>query len=190
MSIYVEVWIWTVEFNMPRWKEEWWFKSDVKKFVDSKYLKIVKRRYILLDMEMIQTSKNHACVRKLYALDKDRKRQIEMEFIPCKKYEELDEKYQVSFDYCKRRIHKLEYYPKRKDKFCQDAQFILKNFLDNSKSDMILYKGGQHEKNISNQIGVDSFDMEKIDIKKVKTHNPKEEINLHYDQLINIVFSN
>ena len=53
-------------------------------------------------MEMIQTSKNHACVRKLYALSKDGERDLEMEFIPCVEFKQMEDKYKKSSSIAKR----------------------------------------------------------------------------------------
>lgn len=81
MSRYMELWSFTEDFGVPRWREEWeLIQTDVNIKIQQD---ILQRKYILLDMEMVQTSKNHACVRKLYALSKDGERDLEMEFIPC-----------------------------------------------------------------------------------------------------------
>ena len=69
MSRYMEVWTFTEDFGVPRWREEWELtQPEINVKIEPNNLQLVQRKYILLDMEMIQTSRNHACVRKLYAL--------------------------------------------------------------------------------------------------------------------------
>ena len=177
----------TEDLSDPRWQEEWELtQTDVNVKIQTEYLEILRKNYILLDMEMIQISKDHACVRKLYSLSKDGKRDLEMEFIPCKKFEHLEYKYRKAFWYCKRNIHHLEYLPtgQKENLFCQDAKYILKNFISSVDADIIFYKGGHFERDISAAINVDSFDITNLGVKKVNSHNPKEEIHLHYKQII------
>ena len=185
MSRYMEVWTYTEDFGVPRWREEW---ELVNVNVPIEF-EILQRNYVLLDMEMIQISRNHACVRKLYALSKDGKTDIEMEFEPCKKYVELEEKYKKSFLYCKKNIHKLSYYPVKKCLPCTKAKDILKNFMSSLDADIIFYKGGHFERDISIAIDVDCFDITKLGVKKVNSHDPRVEIHLHLNQLNNIVYS-
>ena len=136
---------------------------------------------------MIHTSQHHWCVRKLYALQKDGRRHIEGEFAPCVDYTQMDKKYQTAFDYCQRKVHKLEFYPSRKKNIsCQKAKNILRDFLVQTNSDVILYKGGHFEKEISSTIGVEAFNIEVLGVKKVQTHDSKDEIHLHYKELQNI----
>ena len=136
-------------------------------------------------MEMIRTSKKHCCVRKLYALQKDGLRHLEAEFVPCVAYTELEEKDRVSFDYCQWKIHKLPYYPARNTRSasCQTAKQLLKDFINTTHSEVLFYKGGTFEKKISTEIGVESFNIEELGVKKVNTHNPKEEVHLHHSTI-------
>ena len=190
MSRYMEVWTYTEDFGVPRWREEWELTpTDVNVKIHTEYLEILRRNYVLLDMEMIQISRDHACVRKLYALSKDGKRDIEMEFIPCKEFEYLEYKYKNAFWYCKRNIHHLEYLPtgQKENLFCQEAKYILKKFLTDLNADIILYKGGHFERDIGNEIKVDTFDITQLGVKKVNSHDPKVEIHLHFKQIKDIV---
>ena len=103
MSRYMEVWSFTEDFGVPRWREEWELvQTGVNIKIQPEYHNILQRNYILLDMEMIQISKNHACVRKIYALSKDGKRELEMEFIPCILFEQLEDKYKRTFLFCQK----------------------------------------------------------------------------------------
>ena len=187
MSRYMELWSFTEDFGVPRWQEEWeLIQTDVNIKIQQD---ILQRKYILLDMEMVQTSKNHACVRKLYALSKDGERDLEMEFIPCVEFKQMEDKYKKTFVYCKKNIHNLCYYPLKKSLPCREAKYVLKNFLSDVNADIILYKGGHFEEDISNEIKVDSFDITQLGVRKVNSHNPKEEIHLHFKQLKDIVNS-
>ena len=143
-------------------------------------------------MELIQTSKKHACIRKLYALSKDAKKDLEIECNPCISLENLDEKYKNSYNYCKRWVHGLEYYPPscKKTIFCLEAKNILKKFVSELNADVVFYKGGIHEKNICKEIDIDSFNIEQIGVKKVSSHDPREELFSHYKQINNIINNN
>ena len=147
--------------------------------------------YILLDMEMIQTSKDHACIRKFYALSKDGKRDIEIECIQCKRFRDLDEKYQKAFIYCKKKIHHLRYYPTQQTSktYCRYVKHILKNFMLEVNADIIFYKGGIYEKNLSSEMRINSFNIEKLGVQKVDNHDPKTEIHAHFKQLQDIIHS-
>ena len=171
--------------GVSRCREEWELTQPDKNVkIEPNILQVLQRKYILLDMEMIQSSKNHACVRKLYALSKDGKTDIEIEFEPCKKFIELEDKYKKSFLYCKKNIHKLSYYPSKKCLPCIEAKDILKNFVLSLDADIIFYKGGIFERDISTEIGIGSFDIAQLGVKKVNSHDPKKEIQLHYKQII------
>ena len=74
---------------------------------------LLKKHWALLDVEFIQSTKNHKCLRKMYILAKDGFTDWELEFYPCKKFKDLDIKYRKSFCYCRAHIHLLPYYLKR-----------------------------------------------------------------------------
>ena len=190
MSRYMEVWSFTEDFGVPRWREEWELvQTGVNIKIQPEYHNILQRNYILLDMEMIQISKNHACVRKLYALSKDGKRELEMEFIPCILFEQLEDKYKRTFLFCQKNIHHLSYLPVQHGVYCRGVKDILTNFLSDLNADFIFYKGGHFERDISSAINIDCFDITKLGVKKVNSHDPRVEVNLHYKQLKDIVNS-
>ena len=56
-------------------------------------------------------------------------------------------------------------------------------------ADIIFYKGGIFERDISTEIGVDFFDITQLGVKKVNSHDPKEEILLHFKEIKDIVHS-
>ena len=154
-------------------------------FLNEHAKKIMKRNYIILDMETIQTAKDHACARKLYALHNDGVSNIKIECFPCKPFSELDLKYQKAFIYCKKKIHHLKYYPThlRKLVCCRDVKHIIKNFIDEVNTDIIFYKGGTCERNLSAEIGVESFNIEELGIPKANSHDPEEEVHTHYEKI-------
>ena len=69
------------------------------------------RNWALLDIEYIQCTRTHKCVRKLYMLAKDGYMDLLLEFFPCQPLHKLNKKYQRTFRFCQREIHKLSYYP-------------------------------------------------------------------------------
>ena len=76
---------------------------------------VMKEKNIaILDVEFIQSSKYHKCVRKFYILAKDGYTDMELDFRPCKPLNELSKAHQRSFRFCQHHIHKLSYYPSQK----------------------------------------------------------------------------
>ena len=186
ISRYVEMWTYVNDFNVKRWKESWeWFNG-----VKEEYYNLYNRKWSIMDMEMIRTSKEHCCVRKVYILNKNKKDYTSFECIPCKEFYNLESKYKKSFNYCKHKIHHLNFYPSKSVKAftCLEAKYIIKNFLLKTKSDIVFFKGGKFESDLCLEINVESFDMEKIGVKKVASHDPEIEVNLHYTQLMDIMF--
>ena len=144
-----------------------------------------RREYIILDIEVIATSKEHNCIRKLYAISKCGKKSIEQEFFPCVPYNYLDEKYKRAFHYCKKNIHKLSYYPRRNvsNLHCCDAAQIVKDFMSELQADLVFFKGGCLEKRLCIDVGVDSFDIAGLGLPKVNSHDPYTEVQEHYRNL-------
>ena len=82
--------------------------------MDEEYVvvqRLHRNRWAIMDIESILCTCSNKCIRKLYIMTKDGVTFMEMEFFPCKLYEELERKYQPSFKYCYKHIHKLPYYP-------------------------------------------------------------------------------
>ena len=63
-------------------------------------MQIKDKNFAILDVEFIQTSKIHKCIRKLYILAKDGYTDMELDFKPCKPLYELSKFYQRSFQSC------------------------------------------------------------------------------------------
>ena len=141
--------------------------------------------FIIVDIEAIKTSEEHSCIRKLYILSKNGMKDLEVEFVPCKWLSELSWKYKQSFFYCQRHIHKLNYYPPRHVSLkCKDAPSVVRNFDRNVN--LMLYKGGEHEKELAEKIGMDSINIEDVGVQRVNSHDPKEEVNLYFNSLLHL----
>ena len=150
---------------------------------------VTHERFALIDIEYIQTSEQHKCIRKLYILAKDGYTELEREFYVCKRYKQLDRKYKRAFDFCRKNIHKLTYEPDYFAPPCKIAGEIVKNFLTSNQIQYMLYKGGTIEKDLCNHIDVKSFNIECIQgITKANTHDPVEEVRFYYRQLLDKVY--
>ena len=144
------------------------------------------RDWALLDVEYIQTSKSHQCVRKLYILAKDGFTDLKLEFHPCKPFRDLKMHYKKAYWFCQAHIHQLTYYPVRPSSPCSTVKEKLQNFITNNSIDLILYKDGQIEEKIANEIGIASFNIEHFaeDFEKAHSHDSYEEVNCYYTQLV------
>ena len=147
---------------------------------------IYNENFILLDIEAIKTSDAHNCVRKLYMLGKDGLTCLEAEFLPCKRLRDLEKKYKKTFYFCQRNIHRLDYYHPTTKLKCRDAKALVYNFAKSLDAKLVLYKGGHLEKDLCTVIGLDCMNIETVGVKKVYSHDPREEVNLYYQQLLNL----
>ena len=138
--------------------------------------------YAILDIEGIQRDKDHICVRKLYILSSDGITDCEREFNACLPFQKLERKYQTAFIYCKKRIHKLNYYPKRLSMACSLAVGTLKTFVEENGIKIVFFKGGVIERRLCEKAGVKYFDIGRL-VPKVNCHNPRTEVHLHFDYL-------
>jgi len=146
-----------------------------------------EQKWGIMDIEYIQTSKEHRCVRKLYMLAKDRFSDKEFEFHPCVRYRSMCKRNKRSFHYCKAHIHKLTYYPKVYASPCDTALEKIRRFVDDNNIDFMLYKGGDIESNLCSDLGIPSYNIECIkDLEKVYSHDPRTEVNCYYSQLVEL----
>ena len=109
-----------------------------------------------------------------------------LEFFPCKPLHKLDNKYQRAFRYCQREIHKLPYYPSSPSPPFLSVVKELNNFFVDNDIELVLYKGGEIEKNICKELDIPSFNIENFDLEKVYSDDPYVEVNCYYSQLIEI----
>ena len=146
-----------------------------------------EKNWAILDVEYIQISREHRCIRKLYLLAKNGFTESEMEFYPCIRYRYLDKRYQRSFHYCKKHIHKLSYNPEGYATPCDTALEKIGRFIDENDIDIILYKGGEIEKELCSDLGMPSYNIECIkELEKVHSHDPRTEVNCYFTQLVEL----
>ena len=144
--------------------------------------------WALMDVEFIQISPTHRCIRKLYILAKMGKDELEVEFFPCAQYKELEWKYQRSFQYCKRHIHRLTYNPKQYSPICSTVLDKINEFIVYNDIELVLYKGGTIEKDLCSELDISSVNIERLeDLEKAQSHDPRFEVNFYYDQIVNML---
>ena len=153
---------------------------------DSKVQRLADESWAILDVEFIKTSPKHRCIRKLYILTENGF-DMEMEFYPCKRYRDLMLKYRRSFQFCHRHIHKLNYIPCGISAPCIRALPMLNEFIVDNDITLVLYKGGTIERDLCRELDVDCVNIECFEgIEKAYSHDPREEVNFYYNQLIKI----
>ena len=144
-----------------------------------------EKNWCLMDIEYIQTSKEHRCIRKFYMLAKDGFTEKELEFHPCVRYRSMNKQNKQSFHYCKAHIHKLPFYPKTYASPCVTAREKVARFIDENNIDFMLYKGGEIESDLCSEIGIPSYNIECIKgLEKAYSHDPRTEVNCYYGQLV------
>ena len=139
--------------------------------------------WAVVDIEGIQSTKEHVCVRVMYILSEDGVTDKFIEFVPCLGIAEIDSKYKRSFNYCHYRVHKLSYYPQIMSGPCSSAGSELKRFITHNNITMIYFKGGQIERRLCESIGVPSVNIERFGAPKVDSHDPRVEVRLHLEFL-------
>ena len=144
--------------------------------------------FAILDIEYIRISKTHCCVRKLYMLAKNGYDELEMEFYPCVRFEDLKKQYQRSFRFCRNYIHKLEYYPEPYVPECSTAKNKINTFIIDNGINLILYKGGKIERDFcEGELFIPSYNIECFpELEKVQSHDPRIEVNCYYKQLVEL----
>ena len=140
------------------------------------------KNWALLDIEYIQCTRTHRCIRKLYILAKDGYTDLQLEFFPCEPLHKLEKRYQKAFQYCQREIHKLPYCPEGPSSPCSIAVEKLDNFIVNNEIELVFYKGGQIEKEVCDELDIDSFNIEHFEnkLEKVYSHDPYVEVNCYF----------
>ena len=146
-----------------------------------------EQNWAMLDVEYIQISRDHRCVRKLYLLAKDGFTDQELEFHPCVRYRNMDKQHKRSFHFCKAHIHRLSYYPKVYASPCDTALEKIGRFIDENNIDFIVYKGGEIEKDLCSDLGIPSHNIGCFrELEKVYSHDPRTEVNCYYGQLVEL----
>ena len=144
------------------------------------------KNWALMDVEYIQISSTHQCIRKMYLLMKDGLTDLELNFHPCMRYQDLGPRYQRSFRFCRKHIHKLTYDPMEWPRIrCAEAVSKINEFLVYNDVEMILYKGGTIEKDLCEELCIKSMNIELLpEIKKVESHDPRLEVNWYHGQIL------
>ena len=147
------------------------------------------KKWAIMDMEYIRTSKTHKCIRKLYILADNGYNDMELDFYPCTRYRDLESKYQRSFRFCKAHIHKLSYNPEHQYALaCNTVLAKLNTFIVYNNIQLILYKGGTIEKELCKELDIPSYNIECFGgLEKVESHDPQTEVNSYYTQLVEIL---
>ena len=60
-----------------------------------------ENNFALMDIEYIEISTDHRCIRKLYILAKDGFTDFHSDFYACKGYKDLNPSHQRTFNYCR-----------------------------------------------------------------------------------------
>ena len=147
-----------------------------------RYVYRIVNMYGILDIEGIQRDKEHVCIRKFYILASDGVIDCEREFNVCLPFQKLEKKYQTAFIFCKNKIHKLNYYPKRLSMPCSLAVDTLRTFAEENGIKIVFFKGGIIERRLCEKAGVKYFDIGRL-VPKVNCHDPRTEVHLHFDYL-------
>ena len=146
-----------------------------------------EKKWLIMDIEYIQISKEHRCIRKLYMLAKDGFTEKELEFYPCVRYRSMNKRNKRSFHYCKAHIHNLRFYPRTYASPCDTAREKICQFIDENNIDFVLYKGGEIESDVCSAIGIPSYNIECIKgFEKAYSHDPRTEVNCYYGQLVQL----
>ena len=149
---------------------------------------LMEKHWALLDVEFIRISPTHRCIRKLYILEENGYTDMELEVYPCERYNDLAPKYQRSFQYCKRHIHKLKYNPKKYSPECLQIVPLLNRFIVDSGIELILYKGGTIERDLSKELGVPSLNIECFEeLEKAYCHDPRTEVDCYYSEIVEML---
>ena len=148
-----------------------------------------QKNYAIMNIEYIQTSKTHRCVRKCYILAKYGFTDLELNFYPCVRYTQLDKRYQRTFRFCKAHIHKLSYDPDhRYAPPCNTVLAKVNTFITYNSIDFIVYKGGTIEKELCDKLCIPSYNIECFtELEKVESHDPQTEVNCYYAQLVQLL---
>ena len=95
-------------------------------------------------------------------------------------WQSLESKYQKCFDYCQSKIHHLEYYPLYAASNCADAIDTVRDILEWNDVRRVLYKGGDIERKLCQQLAIPSNNIEDYGAPKATSHDPLGELKEHH----------
>ncbi len=152
------------------------------------YNSIKNSNYSVMDIKYIQTTKKHRCIRKL-ALQLATSELFVFEFRPCLSWKDLDNSVKRQFNYCKHRIHGLNYTCATHRK-CIDAKELVNEILNWNGINLVLYKGGTIEKDLCAELNMPCFNLEQLGVPKAETHVPEDEIKFYSRCVKRLLFPN
>ena len=153
------------------------------------------RRYCILDIEAVglcqeklepgHFSKHHFCRRKT-ALRTYTGVELVLDGNPCIPEEALKQKDRKSFQFCQEKIHHLSYQPKRPYFECRQIAKQVWRFLEVHNIEIVFHKGGDLERDLCYEIGIECMDLARFGISKYpeKWHDPLEEIRFFYHSMV------
>ena len=154
-------------------------------------------KYCILDIEAIALSKDrcgptkgrfsriHHCLRKIGIELWDDSKQM-FEFSPCIMKHDLMPEEDMTFAYCKTKIHGLSYYPPRYSKHCLEGASIISRFLKENGVKLVLFKGGNIERDLCYRLGMECIDLGTFGVEKAPKdlgHDPVREVAFYHQQL-------
>ena len=120
--------------------------SDIRRhlfdFEDCRIMgRIQDRKWAILKVDTIRTSKDHLCIRRFYIGDKDGVNYLEAELYPCVKYANLAENFKFFFlnESNRKYGHKLRYNPRQRSPPCTLFKEKIEEFVKCNNIDLILY---------------------------------------------------
>ena len=159
---------------------------------------LLKRQYTVVDIEGItlsshrnfpkgRFSRRHNCIRKISFEFWDNSTQS-LEFRPCVAWHDLDDVERRSFSYCKKHIHGLPFNP-RLSSSCTNSVKMIEQLLKHKQADVILYKGGQLERDLADKLQIECRNLEEFGVPKFPAgvHNPQAEVHFFHEEFLKIV---
>ena len=154
-------------------------------------------KYCIMDIEAIALSKGrhgpvpgrfsriHHCYRKIGIELWDDSKQV-FELVPCIPKHDLWPDEDMTFTYCKNKIHGLNYYPPHFSKHCLEGASIIQRFLKENDIKLVLFKGGNIERDLCYKVGIECIDLETFGVEKAPKalgHDPMREVTFYHHQL-------
>ena len=77
----------------------------------------------------------------------------------------------------------FDFYPKKGFRRCRDMGRLIRRIIADYDIEILIYKGGNVERDFAIELGILSKCLEDFGVKKVNSHEPLEEIQDHLRQL-------
>ena len=93
-----------------------------------------------------------------------------------------------TFSFCQSHIHKLTYNPKRYSPICSTVLDKINEFIVDNGIELILYKGGTIERDLSRALDIPSMNIECFEeLEKAQSHDPRTEVNCYFSQIVEML---